>query len=140
MIVALLVVSISSCSDLFGEHDTSYQGPPKVEFTPLAASVELAPGTTETINVSTQLIGKQRGSDLTFGVHVVEDQTSVPEDAYSIPSSVTIPANSSTAVFSFEVTADNFAEPATVAIQLEGTDNVQPAEKLKTFTLTISNP
>ena len=165
MMVALLVVVTSSCSDLFGDHDTSYQGSPKVEFTPLASTVTLyetevdtneagpadndttsLEGTVEDVNVAVQLVGEQREEDLPLSVSVIsEGETAAVEGLenghYVLPStSVTIPANSSSTQFTVNVTGDNLGVEETRQLMLElqsSSDVVEPAENLKRFTLTI---
>jgi len=140
-LLVLVAISIVGCGDLFKVDDNSYQGPAKVEFTPLARTVGLTPGQSGAVGVTAQLIGEQRNSDLTFDVSVVDSLTTAVEgDHYTLPStSVTIPADSSSAVYAINVTGANLSEGETVnvAVELQGTDNVEPATNLKTFTLTL---
>lgn len=142
MIAALLVVSVSSCDDLFKKHDNSYQGPDKVEFTPLSTVLQIGAGQSTTASTTAQLIGEQRDSDLTFDVIVVDSLTTADQDDYSLPAnSVTIEANSSAAPFDVLVNGDNLnaGEVVDIAVQLQGTDGVEPAENLKTFTVTLQS-
>jgi len=138
--VIIVAATITSC-DLFEKADNSYQGPPKVEFTPLSDLVQLGPEEKATVTVTAQLIGEQRSAALEFGVEVVDSLTTAVEgDHYSLPSNtVTIPADSSSANYAINVMGNKLSPDQTVklAIELQAADNVEPAQNLKTYTLTL---
>ena len=142
VLVAVVVFALAGC-DVFPSQieENKYDGGDKVEFTPLEDVLTLAQSEASAVDVTAQLIGEQRGNDLTFGVSVVDSlTTAVSGDHYSLPSnSVTIPANSSSANYTINVTGANLSsgEVVTLAVTLEGTENVEPAENLKTYTLTL---
>ncbi|RKD92787.1 DUF4843 domain-containing protein [Mangrovibacterium diazotrophicum] len=74
-------------------------------------------GTTEaTVHVySTQ----KTGSDRTFSVEVVEDATTANPESYSIPATVTIPANSSVGTITVTAVDNNLGEdPVTIGLQI----------------------
>lgn len=138
LLVALICIATASC-DLFDLRDrTINTDDPQVEFFPLTRSVD--GDVTTTINV--QLIGEQRDADLPLTVTVVDDETTAIEgDHYNLPSnSVTIPADSSTALFSIDVLGSNVTGgPVVLVLELQGTDEVRAAPNLSRHTLTISN-
>ncbi|MFO8098685.1 MAG: DUF4843 domain-containing protein [Salinibacter sp.] len=143
--VLLLATTVGAC-DMFETRDRTFSDDPKVEFAPLSEGVDeadlddrMAEDTTITTDV--QLIGPQRDSDLTVDF-VVDDSSTAEEGVhYSLPStSTTIPANSSTAEVSVTVLNNDQNDGDTnyeLFLTLQDGDEIEAAENLKTYTLTI---
>lgn len=138
-ILALLVISlmVGAC-DLLDQQNREFDDDPKLEFKPLSQTVDEGAGT---VNVSIQLIGPQRDSDLQVNYSAAD--TSVAEEGvhYDLSStSATIPADSSSTEIGIEVLDNSVDDGDTnypLYLNLQDSDGVEAAENLKTFTLTI---
>lgn len=63
------------------------------------------------------------GSDRVFEVEVVEASTTASPDAYTVPATVTVPANSNDGTLMVTVSDNNLGEdPVTLVLQVTGTD------------------
>lgn len=127
----------SGC-DLFEQRDRTFDDDPKVEFFPLSEVVDEGEGT---VTTNVQLIGPQRDSDLQLNFTVDDSSTAVEGTHYELnSSSATISANSSSAPVSINVLDNSQDDGGTnyqLYLTLEGSSGVEPAENLKTYTLTI---
>lgn len=133
LLVAMIAVTTFGC-DLTDIRDRTIDtSDPQVEFFPLSRTVSGSGST----NISVQLIGEQRTSDLNLTVSVVDGKTSAVEGThYTLPSnSVTIPAESNAASFTVNYSGDGTA--VELVLELQGTEEVRAAPNLKQHTLTI---
>jgi hypothetical protein len=141
-IAVLLCIGVSAC---FQERSRLYQGGPKVAwFNSHEESANLIQ-TDTTIVLKAELIGHQRNKDLTIGVSVVDTANSGAETggkAYKLSSSsITILADSSTALFPVQIIASNVnkGKSVPVLIKLEGSDGVKADPNIGTYHLEIAN-
>lgn len=137
LILLVLPLLFVGCDSLFdkGDVEKTYDGPAVVEFAPLLAEAKLSAGTQ---NIKVQLIGEQRGSDLSVSFSIGGD--AVEGTHYTISSSpVTISANSSSADVVITLIDGSLAvdEEVELLLNLEGGDGVEAAENLKTSTVYI---
>lgn len=137
LIVSLFI--LSGCSDLFPEKDLTYQGETLVEFSPRDDTYNEDEGE---IEVRVQLIGPQRDSDLSIDFSVNSSETDAVEGTHYdliTSSPVTIPANSSWGTITIDLNGTSLdeGESRVLVLTLEGGGGVEPAENLKTYTLTI---
>jgi len=150
-VLLLAGVLVAGC-DFFEQRDRTFGDDPKLEFFPLSETVDEGDaedaGGTLTVETSIQLIGRQRDSDLTVNYTVV-DTTLEAEGAeaaeegthFTLPAtSATLPANSSSVPVEVNVLDNNQDDGDTnflLFLRLQEDNEVEPAENLKTFTLTI---
>ncbi len=84
--------------------------------------VEKDGSTTTDIHVYTT---QTTGSDRTFGVEVVDALTTVSSDAYTVPTTVTIPANTNEGTLSVTIADNNLVEdPVTLVLQVTAAADV----------------
>jgi hypothetical protein len=137
LVLALMGLSLSAC-DLLEQRDRTYQGPPLLEFNPLTETVDEGAGT---ISTNIQLIAPQRDSALPVSFTVADSSTAVEGTHYTLnTTSASIPANASAAEISIDVLDNNVDDGDTnyeLFLNLQESDGVEPAENLRTFTLTI---
>jgi hypothetical protein len=137
LVLAVLGLSLSAC-DMFEQRDRTYQGDPQIEFAPLSETVDEGDGT---VTTSIQLIGEQRDSALPVSFTVGDQSTAVEGTHYTLGStSTSIPANANSVDVTIEVLDNDQDDGDTnyeLFLTLQDSDNVQAAENLKTFTLTI---
>jgi len=140
LLVLGLIVSLGAC-DAFEQRDRTFDDDPKLEFFPVSQVVDEPVTGDSTIAVEIQLIGEQRESDLPVSFAVDDSSTAVEGTHYSLPStSSTIPANSSQTIVEVTVlddTLDDAGDDRVLFLTLQGGEGVEPAENLKTHTLTI---
>jgi hypothetical protein len=150
-VLLLTGVLVAGC-DFFEQRDRTFDDDPKLEFFPLSETVDESDaedaGGTVTVETSIQLIGRQRDSELPINYTVV-DTTLEAEGAeaaeegthFTLPAtSATIAANSSSAPVEVNVLDNNMDDGNTnyvLFLRLQEDNEVEPAENLKTFTLTI---
>lgn len=150
-VLLLAGVLVAGC-DFFEQRDRTFDDDPKLEFFPLSETVDESDaedaGGTVTVETSIQLIGPQRDSELPINYTVV-DTTLEAEGAeaaeegthFTLPAtSATIAANSSSAPVEVNVLDNNVDDGNTnyvLFLRLQEDNEVEPAENLKTFTLTI---
>lgn len=139
LLAVVFAFGLTGCNDLFDKGDTekAYNGPDVVAFKPLSS--EVSEGSSTTIEV--QFISSEglTSSDLTVNFSV--GGTADPAH-YNIPggNSVTIPSGSASAEVTINFPADSGLDEGdeeTLELTLEGTDDVQAAENLKTTTIFI---
>lgn len=141
-ILTLLLVSLflNGClNDLFEQKDQTFQGEPKLEFRPQTDTFDEDEGT---IDVLVQLIGPQRGSDLSVAFSVNSAETDAVEGThYELVTSspVTLAANSSATAVTINLNGTTLddGEVRTLVLTLDENNEVEPAENLKNYTLTI---
>jgi len=138
ILVLLLIPLLVGACDLLDQRSRTFDDDPKLEFKPLSQTVDEGGGT---INVSIQLIGRQRDSDLQVN-YVVADSSDAEQGVhFNLPStSATIPAGESSTEISVEVLDNNIDDGDInypLFLNLQDTQDVEAAENLKTFTLTI---
>ena len=138
LLLAVLVAMTFSACDLFEARDRTYQGPTVLEFSPTSGIVNEGDGPVAT---NVQLIGPQRDSALPVSYVVDDSSTAVEGTHYSLGSTNTqIDAGSSSASVTVNV-LDNDANDGgnnfILYLSLQESQGVEPAENLKTFTLTI---
>lgn len=136
-------VLVTGC-DFFEQRDRTYTDDPKLEFFPLSETID--EGATDgnsdtTITTAVQLIGPQRDSDLSVDFSVADSSEAEEGVHYSLSStSTTIPANASSAEVEITV-LDNDQDDSDsnypLYLVLQESNGVEPAENLKTYTLTI---
>ena len=141
-LLTVLCVSflLTGClNDLFEQDPQTYQGDPQLEFRPQTDTYAEDEGT---IEVLVQLIGRQRGSDLTVNFSVNSSESDAVEGThYTLgnTSPVTLSANSSAATVSINLNGTSLGdgEFRTLVLTLDDNNEVRPAENLKNYTLTI---
>lgn len=137
LITALLPLLIGACDAL--ERDSRKFGDdPKLEFAPLSETADEGEGT---VTTEIQLIGSQRSSDLPVSFSVDDSSTAEQGTHFNLGStSATISSNSSQTPVNIEVLDNDVDDGDTnyvLYLSLENAQEVEPAENLKTFTLTI---
>ena len=143
LLAGLVAMLFVGCDSLFNDGEIRYDGPTQVEFKPTSQSLTLGSNQGGTLSVNVQLIGEQRSQDLPLSFVVVDEETTAEEGVdYSLPStSVTIPADSSSAAVDITVSGQdlNTGEQVSLVLELQGNSdqNVQAAEELKRYTLTL---
>lgn len=141
-ILTLLLVSVflNGClNDLFEQKSQTYEGESLLEFRPQTDTFDEDEGT---IDVLVQLIGPQRDSDLSVAFSVNTGETdAVAGTHYQLVTSspVTLAANSSAATVSINLSGTTLdeGEIRTLVLTLDESNEVKPAENLKSYTLTI---
>ena len=141
-LLSFLLVSIvlTGClNDLFEQEDQTYQGEAKLEFRPQTDTFDEDEGE---IEVLVQLIGSQRGSDTSVGFSVSQDETTAESGTHyeiATTSPVTIPANASSASITINLNGSSLEEgdTETLVLSLDSGGEIEPAENLRTYTLTI---
>lgn len=141
VVVTCIPLVLSGCLDeVFNKGETYFKGA-KVEFKPLTRTSTLATDSTLTYGVRAQLIGEQRNEPLQLGVAVVDSLTTAEQGVqYSLSqSSVTIPADSSFALYPITISGEGLAagETVTLGVRLQGASGVEAAENLDTHVVTI---
>jgi len=143
LVILVLPLLLSGClNDLFDDGETYYNtDDPQVEFYPLTQQLTLGATEESSYTINAQLIGEQRNAALELSVIVVDSLTTAQQGVqYSLPStSITIPADSSTAAFTIEVSGEGLdaGDVAQLVLELQGTEEVQAAENLNQHTLII---
>lgn len=143
--VLLLVGGLATGCDFFNQRDRTFNDDPKLEFAPLSETVDEADaeaaGGSVTVETAIQLIGRQRDSDLTVNYTVADSSTAEEGTHFALPAtSATIEANSSSVPVEVNVLDNNVDDGGTnyvLYLNLQEDNEVEPAENLKTFTLTI---
>jgi len=141
LLAGILVVGC----DFFEQRDRTFDDDPKLEFFPLSETVDEgdaeAAGGSVTVETAIQLIGRQRDSDLTVNYTVADSSTAEEGTHFTLPAaSATIEANSSSAPVEVNVLDNNTDDGETnyvLYLNLQEDNEVEPAENLKTYTLTI---
>ncbi|MCW9707581.1 Calx-beta domain-containing protein [Fodinibius salsisoli] len=140
-ILSVLLVSLflTGClNDLFEQEDQTYQGEAKLEFRPQTDTFDEDEGEVE---VLIQLIGAQRDNDVSVNFLVDEETTAEAGTHYELLSTspVTIPANSSSAAVTINLDGNSLPEGEirTLFLRLENRGDVEPAQNLDTYELTI---
>lgn len=145
LFAALLLGATFTACDLTEPDDRTLQEDPKLGWEPLTQFVEEGDvedaGGTLTVTPDIQLIAPQRDSDLTVDFEVADSTTAVEGTHYTLSStSATISANTSTAEVSIDVLdndADDGGEVYELFLVLQSSEDVEPAENFKTYTLTL---
>jgi len=137
LVLALFGLTLTGC-DLFEQRDRTFQGDPKLEFFPLTETADEGEGT---LTTEVQLIGRQRDSDLPVNVVVADSSTAEAGVHYSLGSTTTsIPSGSSSTEISIDVLDNDVDDGDTnyeLFLVLQDSENVEAAENLKVYTLTI---
>ena len=138
--LAAFVMLFASCDSLFDEGDNKkvYDGPDVVGFFPLEQT--LSASSTSGTTVEVQLIGEQKTSDLSISYGVHSSTTATSGTHYTVSgSSVTIPANSSTADINVGIAPGDLAagQEVKLVLELQGGSGVEPSENLKLATIYI---
>lgn len=137
LITAVLPLMLGACDSLEVDN-RKFDDAPKIEFAPLSETVDEGGGT---VSTEIQLIGPQRSSDLPVSFSVADSSTAEQGTHFSVGStSATISANSSQASVDIEVLDNNINDGDTnyvLYLNLQDSQEVEAAENLKTFTLTI---
>lgn len=140
LLIALLIpLLFVSCDDLFdkGDVEKTFDGPAQIEFKPLQQEANQASGS---FDVTIQLIGEARDSDLAVSFNVDGSSTAVEVTHYTLNgTSATIAAGS----FSVDVTIDVIdgvlapGEDVSLVLNLEDADGVAAAPNLDQSTTFI---
>ena len=119
-LVALSVLLFNRCeSDFTGTEDINYVS---FEIRTPTVVVELGGSTEAQVSVYTT---QKTGSDRTFNVEVVASGTTADPAVYSIPSTVTVPANSNEGVLTFTCQDNNLSEdPVTIALKIGASEGL----------------
>lgn len=140
LVLLLISVSLTGClNDLFSQKDLTYQDDPQLEFRPLNATEAEDAGAVE---VLVQLIGPQQDSDTPISFSVNSSETDAVEGTHydlATSSPVSLAANSSAATITINLngTTLNDGEIRTLVLTLDESNEITPAENLKTHTLII---
>jgi hypothetical protein len=134
------VLLFTSCDSLFDEGDNKkvYDGPDVVGFFPLEQTISASTASGTTVEV--QLIGEQKTSDLSVSYGVHSSTTATSGTHYTVSgTSVTIPANSSTADINVGVAPGDLTpgQEVKLVLELQGGSGVQASENLKLATIYI---
>lgn len=140
VLVAVLLITATSCEDLlFDQRSRVYDGPPVVEFFPLDMTQNEGSGQ---IQVQVQLIGEQRSEATNVAFAVDDSATTATPDDYTVvtASPVTIPANSSETTITVDLNGSGIpaGEFRQLTLRLDGGGDVEPAENLRFFDLSIA--
>lgn len=137
LVTAVLPLTLGAC-DTLEVDNRKFDDDPKIEFAPLSETVDEGAGT---VSTEIQLIGPQRSSDLPVSFSVADSSTAEEGTHFSLGStSATISANSSQTSVNVEVLDNNMDDGDTnyvLYLNLQDSEEVEAAENLKTFTLTI---
>lgn len=130
--------------DFFEQRDRSFDDDPKLEFLPLSETVDEGgeDGNSDvTVTTNIQLIGPQRDSDLPVNFVVADSSTAEEGVHFTLPSrSSTIESNSSSTEIELTVLDNDENDGGgnyELFLVLQESEGVEPAENLKTYTLTI---
>lgn len=164
----LLVIGAFTLTGCFEEISGPYDGPDQIAFGLVNGGFSATVAdTTGTVQLPVELIGPQRGQGFQVGLSVqdevayrireidqddgtVNTDTTVlasPSTAqagvhYSLPESISFPANANSASFPVEVLNSDLTseESVLLTIRLEGStaDNIEPASNWRYFELTIT--
>jgi len=139
LVIALLPLLVTGCDSLFDEGDVEreYDGATVVGLFPLTQDADEGDGD---VTIEVQLIGPQRSSDV--NVTFSTTGTAVAGTNYTVVggTTVTIPANSSTADITLNIPADNglnAGDEATILVNITGGD-VEASVNLATSTVFIA--
>ena len=120
LVVILAIFVYNSCTDdLPGTKDINY-----ISFDDNTQTIIVEKGgsTTYDVNVYTT---QTSGSDRTFGVEVIAAGTSANAESYSVPSTVTVPANSNKGTVTVSASDNNLGEdPVSLALKISDTDGL----------------
>lgn len=137
LITAVLPLMMGAC-DTLEVDNRKFDGDPKLEFAPTSETVDEGAGT---VSTEIQLIGPQRSSELPVSFSVADSSTAEQGTHFNLGStSATISANSSQTSVDVEVLDNNIDDGDTnyvLYLNLQDSEDVEAAENLKTFTLTI---
>ena len=90
--------------------------------------VELDGSTTNEFNIYST---NTKSSDRTYSINVVADMSSADPNSYTVPSTVTIPANSNVGVFSVKIDDLNISEDGeTLVLEFTGEEDLFTGEKM----------
>ncbi|GET25704.1 hypothetical protein [Prolixibacter sp. NT017] len=123
--------SFNRCeNNIKGTNDLNYV---TFEATAIDMGVDLNGTTTGDVKVYTT---QKTGSDRTFNINVITDETSADPEAYDVPASVTVPANSNVGTLTIGISDVNIGENGETLVL-----DFQPQEGLfrgKSTTITIT--
>jgi len=138
---ALLVGITFTACDLTEERGRTFEDlndDSYLEFKPQSEVVDEGAGT---VTTEIQLIGPQRDSDLQVDFELLDESTAEEGVHYELNSTTaTIAAGSSSTDVSLEVLDNDMDDGDTVyelLLELQEAEDVEPAENLKTYTLSI---
>lgn len=140
LLIALLIpLLFVSCDDLFdkGDVEKKFDGPAQIEFKPLQQEANQASGS---FDVTIQLIGEQRDTDLTVSFTVDGSSTAVEGTHYSLNgTSGTIAAGTSSVEITIDLIDGNLAagEEVELILNLQDADGVTAAPNLDQSTTFI---
>ncbi|MDR9388468.1 MAG: Calx-beta domain-containing protein [Balneolaceae bacterium] len=134
------VLLFTSCDSLFdnGDNEKVYNGPDVVGFFPLEQTISAS--TTSGTSVEVQLIGEQKTSDVSVSYAVHSSTTATSGTHYTVSgTSVTIPANSSTADINVGLSPGDLTpgQEVKLVLELQGGSGLQASENLKLATIFI---
>jgi hypothetical protein len=134
------VLLFTSCDSLFdnGDNEKVYGGPDVVGFFPLEQTISAS--TTSGTSVEVQLIGEQKTSDVSVSYAVHSSTTATSGTHYTVSgTSVTIPANSSTADINVGLSPGDLTpgQEVKLVLELQGGSGLQASENLKLATIFI---
>jgi hypothetical protein len=111
--------SFNRCeNDIKGTKDLNYI---TFEKSPIDIGVDLGGSTTGDIKVyTTQVVG----TDRTFNVNVLTDQSSADPDAYKVPASVTVPANSNVGTLTIDISDVNIGDGVSLVLDIQSQDGL----------------
>ena len=116
--IGLFLISISSCEE---ENEIKPLNYVTFETTSFDATVPIGGGQDFSIKV---YVAQTTGTDRTFNFKVNTDESTADLSSYSLPNSVTIPANESFGEFIVSLTDTNIGEDGkTLVLEFDGADN-----------------
>lgn len=120
-ILVLLTIGafLNSCSD--DPEFTKNLNFVSFEFSPVTLGVDVDGSTVHTFNVYTSNISS---SDRTFSILVDSDATTAEAAAYSVPATVTVPANSNEGTIEITLNDVNIGEGKKIVLKFEGEDGL----------------
>ncbi|NGP89254.1 BT_3987 domain-containing protein [Fodinibius halophilus] len=139
-VITLVSLFLTGClNDLFEQKKLTFEDDPKLEFRPQDDTYSEDEGE---IEVLVQLIGSQREKDLSVGFSVNSDTTTAVAGTHyelKTTSPVTIPAGSSSTTVTIDLNGTSLAggEFKILGLTIDSGGEVEPAENLKSYVLTI---
>lgn len=125
LLLAIVALFAFSCEDEVEAPGTNYVTFEKTDYT-----FEVTPDGTTTRDIYVYSANFS-GSERTFNVNILDESTADPS-IYTVPGTVTIPANSNVGTFTVTATDGDldFSNPETVVVEIQGENGLSVGEKM----------
>ncbi len=136
-----LITVITGFSACFPDNDKKFDGPTVLEFKPILRTVKVT-AAAGSANALIQLVGIQQNAAITVPYTIDPASTAVSGQHYTIsnPGSVSIAANSSSAIIPITITPGSVTAAAGVKLIInlgEASGGIKPNPNFNKYTLTI---